>query len=164
MASTFFCHCLLQHLGTELRGGAHLLQAPVLVLQLLELGHQRRIHAAELAAPLVECRRADAVLAAQLRYGCAGFSLLEHGQDLAVGESGFFHGTSSGKTTRKFHFWRQLTCGGITDPLCPYLFLRVGKFTNPPHIELIIFVIQLDESLAAHARNSAGQHLVRVFM
>ncbi|HET7931453.1 MAG TPA: hypothetical protein VFL63_08710, partial [Rhodanobacteraceae bacterium] len=24
---------------------------------------------------------------------------------------------SSGKGTRKFHFWRQLICGGITDPL-----------------------------------------------
>src|SRR5690606_3410315 len=26
----------------------------------------------------------------------------------------FFMGTSSGNRTRKFHFWRQLTCGGIT--------------------------------------------------
>src|SRR6185312_8620724 len=29
----------------------------------------------------------------------------------------FFIGTSSGKRTRKFHFWRQLTCGGITNGL-----------------------------------------------
>jgi len=44
--------------------GIHLFQAPILVLQIPELGHQRRIHAAELAAPLLECRRADAVYAA----------------------------------------------------------------------------------------------------
>ncbi|WP_221197763.1 hypothetical protein, partial [Xanthomonas cannabis] len=31
-----------------------------------------------------------------------------------VGEAGCLHGTSSEKGTRKFHFWRQLTCGGIT--------------------------------------------------
>ncbi|MBO9973157.1 hypothetical protein J7434_21125, partial [Xanthomonas phaseoli pv. dieffenbachiae] len=36
------------------------------------------------------------------------------GNDLAVGEAGCLHGTSSEKGTRKFHFWRQLTCGGIT--------------------------------------------------
>ena len=46
--------------------------------------------------------------------GCASLGLLEHGQDLPVGESGLFHGASSEKTTRKFHFWRQLTGGGIT--------------------------------------------------
>ena len=40
--------------------------------------------------------------------------LLEHGDDLAVGKTGLLHGTSSGKITRKFHFWRQLICGGIT--------------------------------------------------
>ncbi|MGD6609041.1 hypothetical protein VWT53_22120, partial [Xanthomonas citri pv. citri] len=42
--------------------------------------------------------------------------LLEDGDDLAVGETGCLHGTSSEKGTRKFHFWRQLTCGGITLP------------------------------------------------
>src|SRR5690606_6482755 len=99
----------------ELGVGVHLLQAPVLVLQLLELGHHRRIHATELAAPLVERRRADAVLPAQLRDRCAGLRLLEHGDDPAVCETGLLHGTSSGKGTRKFHFWRQLTCGGITE-------------------------------------------------
>ncbi|MFZ5657062.1 MAG: hypothetical protein ACOY37_08420, partial [Pseudomonadota bacterium] len=43
--------------------------------------------------------------------------LLEHSNDLAVGETGLLHGTSSGKRTRKFHFWRQLTGGGITDTI-----------------------------------------------
>ncbi|MGD6596247.1 hypothetical protein VWZ13_22750, partial [Xanthomonas citri pv. citri] len=45
--------------------------------------------------------------------------LLEDGDDLAVGETGCLHGTSSEKGTRKFHFWRQLTCGGITHPAVP---------------------------------------------
>ncbi|WP_213605523.1 hypothetical protein, partial [Pseudoxanthomonas japonensis] len=40
--------------------------------------------------------------------------LLEHRDYLAVGEAGLLHGTSSGKRTRKFHFWRQLMGGGIT--------------------------------------------------
>ncbi|WP_217491944.1 hypothetical protein, partial [Xanthomonas euvesicatoria] len=39
---------------------------------------------------------------------------LEHGDDLAVGKAGLLHGTSSGKGTRKFHFWRLLIGGGIT--------------------------------------------------
>jgi hypothetical protein len=42
--------------------------APVIVLQFLELGRQRCIHASELAAQVLERRRTDAVLAAQLRH------------------------------------------------------------------------------------------------
>ncbi len=38
-----------------------------------------------------------------------------HGDDLAVGKAGLLHGTSSGKGTRKFHFWRLLMGGGITE-------------------------------------------------
>lgn len=34
--------------------GIELLEAPILILQLLHTGHQGRIHAAELSAPLVE--------------------------------------------------------------------------------------------------------------
>ncbi|WP_217491936.1 hypothetical protein, partial [Xanthomonas euvesicatoria] len=34
---------------------------------------------------------------------------------LAVGKAGLLHGTSSGKGTRKFHFWRLLIGGGITE-------------------------------------------------
>ncbi|MFW3174524.1 hypothetical protein EX530_07520, partial [Xanthomonas phaseoli] len=44
----------------------------------------------------------------------ADLGLLEDGNDLAVGEAGCLHETSSEKGTRKFHFWRQLTCGRIT--------------------------------------------------
>ncbi|MFC3552456.1 SAM-dependent methyltransferase, partial [Lysobacter cavernae] len=40
-----------------------------------------------------------------------------------VGKAGLLHGTSSGKTTRKFHLWRQLTGGGITVEALP---LRPG--------------------------------------
>ncbi|WP_207104456.1 hypothetical protein, partial [Xanthomonas citri] len=40
-----------------------------------------------------------------------------HGDDLAVGKAGLLHGTSSGKGTRKFHFWRLLMGGGITTVL-----------------------------------------------
>ncbi|MBD4731360.1 hypothetical protein VWT53_11230, partial [Xanthomonas citri pv. citri] len=47
--------------------------------------------------------------------------LLEHGDDLAVGKAGLLHGTSSGKGTRKFHFWRLLMGGGITE-MVMYLF------------------------------------------
>ncbi|WP_238534687.1 hypothetical protein, partial [Xanthomonas phaseoli] len=43
--------------------------------------------------------------------------LLEHGDDLAVGKAGLLHGTSSRKDTRKFHFWRLLMGGGITEAL-----------------------------------------------
>ena len=60
-----------------------------------------------------ERRRADDVLAARLRERCANLGLLEYGDDLAICETGFLHGTSSGKSKRKFHFWRQLTCGGL---------------------------------------------------
>ncbi|MEP9677175.1 hypothetical protein QYF96_21315, partial [Xanthomonas euvesicatoria] len=47
-------------------------------------------------------------------HGRTGLGLLEHGDDLAVGKAGLLHGTSSGKGTRKFHFWRLLMGGGIT--------------------------------------------------
>ncbi|WP_258383168.1 IS3 family transposase [Xanthomonas citri] len=56
------------------------------------------------------------MLAAQLRHGRTGLGLLEHGDDLAIGKAGLLHGTSSGKGTRKFHFWRLLIGGGITQP------------------------------------------------
>ena len=67
--------------------GIHLLQAPVLVLELLEPLHHRGVHAAKPRAPLIERRTADAVLAAEVRDLDPGFSLLEHRHDLAVGES-----------------------------------------------------------------------------
>ncbi|MEP9615512.1 hypothetical protein QYG47_23460, partial [Xanthomonas euvesicatoria] len=63
--------------------------------------------------------------------------LLEHGDDLAVGKAGLLHGTSSGKGTRKFHFWRLLIGGGITRPFLKSEFqrqeatiLRAGNHLN----------------------------------
>ena len=67
--------------------GIHLLQAPVLILELLEPGHQRGSHSAELRASLVERRAADAVLPAQLMDRDARLGLLEDRQDLAVRKS-----------------------------------------------------------------------------
>lgn len=63
------------------------LQAPVFVLQFLEPGHHRSIHAAELRSPHVERGRADAMAPAQLQDRRAGLRLLEHGDDLAVTEN-----------------------------------------------------------------------------
>lgn len=54
------------------------------------------------------------MLAAQLRHRRASLGLLEYGDDLAVGEAGCLHKTSSEKEMRKFHFWRLLLRGGIT--------------------------------------------------
>jgi hypothetical protein len=76
MAPPFFCERLRYDLGFETLFGIHLLEAPVFLLQLLHACHQRRIHAAEPGAPLVERGIADAVLAAQLRHRAAGFGLL----------------------------------------------------------------------------------------
>lgn len=91
MALPLFCECLRNDLGLEALLGIHLLEAPVLVLELLHARHERRVHAAELGPPLVERGVADAVLAAQLRDRAAAFGLLEDGDDLAVGKTGRLH-------------------------------------------------------------------------
>lgn len=57
-----------------------------------------------LAALLVQRRLADGLLAAWLGRQRARLSPLEHRDNLAIGKTGFFHGTSSGKRTKKFHF------------------------------------------------------------
>ncbi|WP_242450502.1 hypothetical protein [Xanthomonas citri] len=46
---------------------------------------------------------------------------------MAVGKAGLLHGTSSGKGTRKFHFWRLLMRGGITGGCRVY----VAALMNP---------------------------------
>src|SRR5438094_2998770 len=90
MALPFFCERLRDNLGLETLLRVHLLQAPVLVFELLHASHQRRIHAAELGAPLVESCRAHAMFAAQFRDRGACLGLLEDGDDLAVGTVGSF--------------------------------------------------------------------------
>jgi hypothetical protein len=92
MASPLFHHCLLQQLSAELGVGVHLLRSLGLVLQLAQLEPQRRVHAAELAAPLRVRRRADAEPRHTSGTGGTGFGALGHGYDLAVGEAGLLDG------------------------------------------------------------------------
>lgn len=87
MALPLFCERLLEDVGTHLGFGVHLLQAPVLVLQFLDSGHHRGVHAAVLRTPFVKSGGTDAVAAAQLRNRRAGLSLLENANDLAVGKT-----------------------------------------------------------------------------
>ena len=54
MALPLFCERLLDDLGLETFFGVHLLEAPVFVLELFHTSHERGVHAAVLAAPLVE--------------------------------------------------------------------------------------------------------------
>lgn len=69
-----------------------------------------RVHAAELAAPLVERRRADAMSRHSCGTGVPASACLSTARIwLLVNRD--FHRSSSGKTTRKFHFWRQLIGG-----------------------------------------------------
>jgi hypothetical protein len=91
MALPLLCECLRDDLGFEALLGIHLLEAPVLILQLLHASHQGRVHAAVFGTPLVESGVADSVLPAQLGNGAAGFGLLEDGDDLAVGKAGRLH-------------------------------------------------------------------------
>ena len=76
MAGLLFCEGLFDDQGPHLRIGVHLLQTPVLVFELLHLGHQRRVHTAELGALLVKRSRADAVFTTRIRHRRIGLSLL----------------------------------------------------------------------------------------
>ena len=91
MALTLFFERLLPDLGFELLFGIHLLEAPILVLQLLHALHHRGVHPAELRSPLVEHGAAHTVLAAQVRHLRACFVLLQDRQNLAVGVSTLAH-------------------------------------------------------------------------
>src|SRR5690554_539146 len=115
MALPLFCHCLLENIGLEPLLGVHLLQAPVLLLQLFEARHHRGVHAAGLGTPLVERGTAHAVLAAELRHRRAALGLLHNRQDLAVAVAGLLHvEPPRAQSTRKFYFWLLLLSGGIT--------------------------------------------------
>lgn len=124
MASPFFCEGLLEQIGTQLGFGNHLLQTAVFLFQLLHVRHHRRIHAAELAPPLVERGRADAVRTAQVGNAAAAFGLLEYRKDLGIAETGFLHGNLLGKDYEKIplptpaNLWGDypavLKIGGLT--------------------------------------------------
>lgn len=91
MALPLFCEGLGDDFGFKAFFGVHLFQALVLLFKLLHAGHQRGIHAAELGAPLVERRRAHAMLPAQFWDGATGLGLLQDGEDLADGVTGSLH-------------------------------------------------------------------------
>src|ERR1700761_2931848 len=91
MASVFFCQRLGDDLRLDLLFDVHLAQPRILRLKLFHLRHQRHVHAAVLAAPVVERCRADAQLAADLRHGNARLRPLERFHDLAVCELRLLH-------------------------------------------------------------------------
>ncbi|MFA5942007.1 MAG: DUF2834 domain-containing protein, partial [Sinimarinibacterium sp.] len=67
------------------------------------------------------------------------------------GKRDFFTGTSSEKTTRKFHFPPQLICGGITRRLRMrgvWLYLLFGTFIAIS-VTVPIFLINRERALAA---------------
>ena len=81
---TTFLQGLLDDLSLEPLLGIHLLEPPVLVFEVLEPGHERGVHAAELAAPFVKRGRTDAVFPAEFGDRATALCLLEYGNDLAV--------------------------------------------------------------------------------
>ena len=84
MAGLLFCEVLGGDFGLEFFFDVHLLESAVLFLELFHPGDQGRIHAAELGAPLVKRRRADADLTAQIGHRQTCFYALERMHDLAV--------------------------------------------------------------------------------
>ena len=101
MALPLFSERLLDDLGLETFFDVHLFKPPIFVLKLFHARHERGVHAAVLAAPLVERGRAHAVLATKLWFRRAGLSLFKDRQDLAVGVAGFLHGNLLGSGYEK---------------------------------------------------------------
>src|SRR5690606_8470474 len=93
-ALQFFCDQILHRRVVERHLCVHPLEPGVLGFQLLDPLQVRRLHAAVLRLPLVVRRRADAGLPADVLDRHTGVGLLEHGDDLGLGESGLLHGTS----------------------------------------------------------------------
>ena len=71
----------------------HALELFVLRLELLEALHVGRLHAAVLTSPLVEGRRTDAMLPANLADLSSGLCLLQEGNNLALNELRLPHNT-----------------------------------------------------------------------
>jgi hypothetical protein len=91
MASPLFCERLRHDLGLELLLDVHPSQSPVLFLQLLHPGHHRGVHASELGSPLVQRRRANTQLPAQIRHRDPRLRALERVHDLAVRKPRLLH-------------------------------------------------------------------------
>lgn len=79
---TLFCVDGFQRLGVEGLVGDELLQATVFVLQLLETMSFGHFHPAQLGAPGVKGRRADALISTDLANGAAFFDLFQGRDDL----------------------------------------------------------------------------------
>jgi hypothetical protein len=71
--------------------GQQPLELGVLGFELAQALGFRDLHAAELGAPLVKRRIAEAAIAAQLLDRHAGLGLLEEADDLFLGESALLH-------------------------------------------------------------------------
>ena len=79
-----FCEVLVGDLRLEFLFQVHLLEAPVLVFELLHARHHGSIHATELGAPLVKGGAANAQFPANLRHWQADLNPFERSHDLAV--------------------------------------------------------------------------------
>lgn len=74
----------LANLGLDALLGVHLLQTPILVLQLIEPRHHRGVNATVFGRPFLEAGPAHAMFAAQIRNRNAVLRLLKDRQNLAI--------------------------------------------------------------------------------
>jgi len=82
-----FCEVLVGDFRLEFLFQVHLLEAPVLVFELLHARHHGGVHAAELSAPLVKGGAPDAHLSANLGHWHVSFNPFARSHDLAIGKS-----------------------------------------------------------------------------
>ena len=84
MALVLSLQCFLANLRYQSLFGVHLLEATILLLELLHPFHERGIHAAKFRAPFVKRRLTHTVLAAQIGNFGTAFILFEDRQGLAA--------------------------------------------------------------------------------
>lgn len=90
MALLLFPQGILQQLVLYRHLGIHLLQPPVLISHRFHFAHQRGVHAAKFAAPVVKSSVADPVLAAKIRNRNTALALIQNSRDLRVTKFRFF--------------------------------------------------------------------------
>ncbi len=86
-AALLFCEVLVGDFGLEFLSEVLLLEARVLVFELLHADHHGGIHAAKLGPPLLKACGADSQLTAYLRHRQTGFNTFEGSHVLAVGKT-----------------------------------------------------------------------------
>ena len=86
-----FFEVLVGDFRLELLFQIHLLEAAVLVFELLHARHHEGIHATELGTSLVKSGAADAQFPANLGYWQTDLNPFERSHDLAVGKSILLH-------------------------------------------------------------------------